>query len=459
MLTLKQTLPIPRILYSTSRSSQDKPTLITRRRINNSLSSSSSVTVPSPSLSQSNGPTLSLETETAQPKNACPPNLCPLTPIDFLERAALVYGDCPSIVYHDTIRTWSETQARCHRLASSISSLGIERGNVVSVLAPNVPAMCELHFAVPMAGAILNTVNLRLDSRSISNILLHAESKLVFVDSQSASLAREAVSMLPLGPARPVLILIRDKHYENTMPEGAPPPPAVLARIESLGFAVSHGYGLTETGGLVVTCAWKPEWDGLPGEERARMKSRQGVPLAAFSGYDVVDPETGRSMPRDGSTVGEIVLKGGSVMLGYLKDPKGTSGCMKGGWLYTGDVGVVHEDGYLEVKDRSKDVIICGGENMSSVEVEAVLYGHPAVNEAAVVARPSAYWGETPCAFVSLKGEEERPTEKDIRDYCKERLPLYMVPRKVVFKDELPKTSTGKLQKFLLREMAKNFKD
>lgn len=195
------------------------------------------------------------------------------------------------------------------------------------------------------------------------------------------------------------------------------------------------------------------------GVEKARLKSRQGVRSVGFGEVDVVDPDSGESVARDGVTMGEIVLRGGSLMLGYLKDEEGTKSCMReNGWFYTGDVGVIHRDGYLEVKDRSKDIIICGGENLSSVEVEAVLYTHPAINEAAVVARPDAFWGETPCAFVSLKdaAAPEKLTEKEIREFCKARLPLYMVPRMVVFKAELPKTSTGKVQKFLLRNMAKD---
>ena len=196
----------------------------------------------------------------------------------------------------------------------------------------------------------------------------------------------------------------------------------------------------------------------MAGTERAKLKARQGVRTVAFGEMDVVEPDTGKSVARDGVTMGEIVLRGGSVMLGYLKDQEGTKKSMRdNGWFYTGDVGVMHPDGYLEVKDRSKDVIICGGENLSSVEVEAVLYAHPAINEAAVVARPDACWGETPCAFVSFKeGAAEKPTEKEIREFCKARLPLYMVPRTVVFKPELPKTSTGKVQKFQLRNMAKD---
>ncbi|KAL3527363.1 hypothetical protein ACH5RR_012019 [Cinchona calisaya] len=193
---------------------------------------------------------------------------------------------------------------------------------------------------------------------------------------------------------------------------------------------------------------------------KAKMKARQGVRTAGFTEVDVVEPERGVSVERDGSTRGEIVFRGGSVMLGYFKDDEATSKCVKNGWFYSGDVGVMHTDGYLEVKDRSKDVIICGGENLSSVEVESILYAHPAVNEAAVVARPDEFWGETPCAFVSVKPEidhnQKLPTEKDVREFCKSRLPLYMVPRTVVFMEELPKTSTGKIQKFLLRELAKD---
>ncbi|KAE8698089.1 putative acyl-activating enzyme 5, peroxisomal [Hibiscus syriacus] len=249
------------------------------------------------------------------------------------------------------------------------------------------------------------------------------------------------------------------KPLENSvkiLTAGAPPPAAVLSRTESLGFVVSHGYGLTETAGLVVSCAWKRKWNKLPATERARLKSRQGVRTLALTEADVVDPQSGLSVKRDGSTVGEIVLKGASVMLGYFKDPIATEKCMKNGWFYTGDVGVMHADGYMEIKDRSKDVIISGGENISSVEVESVLYTHPAINEVAVVARPDQYWGETPCAFVSLKtGLTRKPSEQDIVQYCRAKLPHYMVPKTVVFKDELPKTSTGKIQKFVLRDIAK----
>ncbi|WOG97471.1 hypothetical protein DCAR_0416811 [Daucus carota subsp. sativus] len=526
-----------------------------------------------------------------------PANSSPFTPISFLERAAVVYGDSPSLIYNQTMYTWAQTHRRCLQLASSISSLSISPGDVVSVLAPNIPAMYELHFAVPMCGAVLNCINTRLDARAISTLLTHSESKLVFVDYQMASVVLEALSCFPLHsrpklvmiteddqasspefdftyerlvergdqsfdwirprsewdpivlnytsgttaspkgvvlshrsaflktidallewsvPKQPVFLwalpmfhangwgytwgmavvggtniclrrfdsdLIYDKIVKHgvthmcgapvvlnmlsndpdreklTSPvhiltAGAPPPAAVLMRTEELGFTVSHGYGLTEVGGLVVMCLWKPEWNGLPARERARLKARQGVRTIGCTEVDVVDPESGLGVKRDGVTVGEVVLKGGTVMLGYLKDKEGTLQCMKQNWFYTGDVGVMHEDGYVEIKDRSKDVIISGGENVSSVEVESVLYLHPAVNEAAVVARPDEYWGETPCAFVSLICGKTA-TEKEIIEFCREKLPKYMAPRKVVFKEELPKTSTGKIQKFLLREMAK----
>lgn len=540
-----------------------------------------------------------------------PASCFPFTPLGFLERAATVYGDCTSIIYNNTSFTWSQTHRRCLQLASSLSSISIGSGHVVSVLAYNIPAMYEIQFGVPMSGAILNCINTRLDARTVSVLLRHCEPKLLFVDTLSQSLALEAISLFPLNKSPPLLVLIQDDHddaggsnsslstvdsrfcctYESlvekgdpnfkwirpksewspivlnytsgttsspkgvvhshrgiftmtvdslidwevpkqpvylwTLPmfhangwsftwgmaavggtnvcvrkfdastvyslikkhgvthmcgapvvlnmlsnspeikplpnpvqiltAGAPPPAAVLSRTESLGFVVSHGYGLTETGGLVVSCAWKREWNKLPATERARLKARQGVRTIGMTEADVVDPESGLSVKRDGSTLGEIVLRGASVMLGYLKDPDATNKCMKeNGWFYTGDVGVMHSDGYMEIKDRSKDVIISGGENLSSVEVESVLYNHPAINEAAVVARPDEYWGETPCAFVSLKNElTQKPSEQDIIQYCRAKLPHYMVPKTVVFKEELPKTSTGKIQKFALRDMAK----
>ncbi|KAH7692172.1 Acetyl-CoA synthetase-like protein [Dioscorea alata] len=535
-----------------------------------------------------------------------PANSSALTPIAFLERTATVYGDSTSIIYNSTTYTWSQTHRRCLRLASALSThLRVSPGDVVSVLAPNIPAMYEMHFGVPMTGAVLNTINIRLDARTISVLLRHSGSKLLFVDVGSRSLVNDAIRLFPSDHQPPRIIHINDPYEEDHQPRdpnelsyenlidlgdqefqwrrpksewepavlnytsgttsapkgvvhchrglflitvdslidwsvpkqpvylwtlpmfhangwsfpwgiaatggtnvclrrfdaatiytaiathkvthmcgapvvlnmlanapisarkplpgrvevltaGAPPPAAVLHRAETLGFSVSHGYGLTETAGLAVSCAWKGEWNKLPANERARLKARQGVRTLAMAVIDVIDESTGRSVPRDGSTMGEIVLRGGCIMLGYLKDEKATAKTVKDdGWFYTGDVGVMHPDGYLEIRDRSKDVIISGGENISSVEVESVLYGHPAVNEAAVVARPDEFWGETPCAFVSLK-EGAAAKEEELVKYCRVKLPHYMVPKSVIVRDELPKTSTGKIQKFVLREAAKS---
>ncbi|XP_008463174.2 2-methylpropanoate--CoA ligase CCL4-like [Cucumis melo] len=541
-----------------------------------------------------------------------PANSFPLTPIGFIQRAATIYGDSTSIIYNSTTYTWSETHRRCLQLASSISSFGIQRGHVVSVIAPNTPAMYELHFAVPMVGAILNTINLRLDTRTISILLRHSESKLIFVDQASCALIFEALALFPPEMKRPLLVLIADDaaeqdsslpsfvsirdnfvdSYEDmvkrgdskfqwirplsewdpivlnytsgttsspkgvvhchrgiftvaldsllewgvpkqsvylwTLPmfhgngwsfpwgiaavggtnvcirkfdarlifslirrhhvthlcgapvvlnmltnspdnlpldrpvkiltAGAPPPASILLRTESLGFVVTHGYGLTESAGTIICCSWKSEWNQLPAIEQARLKARQGVRMLAVEAVDVLDPETRKSVKRDGASIGEIVVRGTSVTLGYLKDPEGTAKAMsEDGWFFTGDVGVMHPDGYLEIKDRSKDVIISGGENLSSVEVESVLYMNPMVNEAAVVARPDEFWGETPCAFISLKeGLSRKPTEEEIIEYCKGKLPRFMVPKTVIFMTEMPKTATGKIQKFVLRQKAKS---
>jgi acyl-CoA synthetase (AMP-forming)/AMP-acid ligase II len=234
---------------------------------------------------------------------------------------------------------------------------------------------------------------------------------------------------------------------------GAPPPPHILAKMDELGFHVVHGYGLTETYGPATLCVWKPEWDALPAAERARIKVRQGVQHVMLEGVEIKDPVTMASVPSDGRTVGEVMLRGNTVMSGYYKDAAATAEAMRGGWLRSGDLGVRHPDGYIQLKDRSKDIIISGGENISSIEVESALFGHPAVLDAAVVARPDDHWGETPCAFVTLK-DGASATEAEIIGFCRERLPRYMAPRTVVFAD-LPKTSTGKTQKYLLREKAR----
>lgn len=536
----------------------------------------------------------------------CPANYPPFTPIGFIERAATVYGDCTSLVYNTTRFTWSQTFKRCLKLASALASRNISRGDVVSVVAPNVPAMYEMHFAVPMAGAVLNNMNTRLDARTMAAQMNHCEPKIVFVDCQFLSLVKETLSLLS---HKPVLVVIEEVEngreigsgaaltYEGLVEEGnpefeirwpedewqaaalnytsgttsapkgvvhchrglyamaldnltmwqmgrrpvylwtlpmfhangwcfpwtlaavggtniclrkfdakiifdsiaehkvthmcgapvvlsmmanahpserkpaahrveiltagAPPPATILWKMEELGFSISHGYGLTETAGLVVSCAWKSEWDGLQGKEKARLKSRQGVRNLSLAEVDVKNPVTMASVARDGVQMGEVMMRGASVMKGYLQNEHVTASAMEGGWFRTGDVAVVHPDGYLEIKDRSKDVIISGAENISSVEVESILYSHPSVAEAAVVARPDPFWGETPCAFVSVKnhggeGTKEVLSEAEIIEFCRKHLAHFMAPKSVIFMQELPKTSTGKIQKFVLREMAKS---
>ncbi|KAL7085652.1 hypothetical protein ACP275_14G292600 [Erythranthe tilingii] len=539
----------------------------------------------------------------------CPANYIPLTPISFLERSSVVYRDRVSIVYGDISFTWKQTHERCLRLASALNSAGISRGDVVSslslslcsgvaVLAPNIPAMYELHFAAPMAGAVLSTLNIRHDSSMVSVLLKHSEAKIIFVDYQLLDTAKGALKLLSdQGIKLPHLILIQEPHnsfseveeYESflasgnldflvvrpkdefdpialnytsgttsspkgvvyshrgaylnslaaallnemlsmpvylwsvpmfhcngwcltwavaaqggtniclrnvtaegifrsiflhrvthmggaptvlnmlinapvdqrrplpgkvsVMTGGAPPPPQVLFKMEELGFSVTHSYGLTETYGPGTVCTWKPEWDPLPAEERAKIKARQGLHHLGMEEVDVKDPSTMESVPSDGKTMGEVMFRGNTVMNGYLKDLEATKDAFRGGWFRSGDLAVKHSDGYIELKDRSKDIIISGGENISTIEVEAVIFGHPAVMEAAVVGRPDDYWGETPCAFVKLKDGCDA-TAGDVIGYCRGRLPRYMAPRTVVFED-LPKTSTGKVQKFVLREKAK----
>ncbi|XP_052139913.1 butanoate--CoA ligase AAE1-like [Oryza glaberrima] len=563
----------------------------------------------------------------------CSANHAPLTPISFLERTALVYPDRLAIVATDgsagvaVSRTWRDTRARCLRLAAALTGrLGVQRHDVVAVFAQNIPAVCELHFGVPMAGAVICTLNSRLDAAMAAVLLRHSEAKVVFVDRALLGVAQKALVLVAeAGARRPVLVLISelldenersppdakikvtrvDYEYEhllsaaaagsspdfairwpadenepialnytsgttsrpkgviyshrgaylsslaavivNAMGEtpvylwtvpmfhcngwcqvwgvaaqggtnvcvrrvtaaaifdsvarhgvthmggaptvlsmivnataderrrqpggrrrrvtvmtgGAPPPPQVLFRMEEQGFLVIHSYGLTETYGPATVCTWKPEWDALPAEERARIKSRQGLHHVGLEAADVKDPATMRSVPADGRTVGEVMLRGNTVMSGYYKDGGATAEALAGGWLRSGDLAVREEDGYIKILDRSKDIIISGGENISTVEVEAALFGHPAVEEAAVVGRPDEYWGETPCAFVKLRGGGGgggggAAVEEELMAFCRARLPRYMAPRTVVVvEEELPKTATGKVQKVALRERAK----
>lgn len=540
----------------------------------------------------------------------CEANSGALTPLTFIKRASKVYSSRTSIIYGQVQFTWRQTYERCCRLACSLRNLNILKNSVVSVLAPNIPATYEMHFAVPMAGAVLNTINTRLDARTIATILKHSEAKVLFVDYQFLSLASEALHLLVVDSTHemsvPLVVVIDDLdsptgirlghelEYEEMIlqgdpmyvPEeivdewdsialnytsgttsepkgvvyshrgaflstlslilgwemgtepvylwslpmfhcngwtftwgvaarggtnvcirkttaqemysnivmhkvthmccapivfnilleakpqdrrkittpveiltgGAPPPAPLLEEIEKLGFHVVHAYGLTEATGPALVCEWQTKWNKLPQDDQAKLKARQGISILTLEDVDVKDLSTMESVPSDGKTMGEIVLRGSSIMKGYLKDEKATSKAFHKGWLATGDVGVIHPDGYLEIKDRSKDVIISGGENISSVEVETVLYKHPNVLEASVVAMPHPRWGETPCAFVTLKKgppHHEEVEEEDIIAHCRENLAHFMVPKKVQFLDELPKTSTGKIQKFHLRALAK----
>ncbi|KAK3426489.1 hypothetical protein EUGRSUZ_F02932 [Eucalyptus grandis] len=498
----------------------------------------------------------------------CETNHVPLTPLTFLKRAASAYADRTSVVYESARFTWRQTHERCLRLASSLRSLDVVKNDVVSILAPNVPAMYEMHFAVPMVGAVLNTINARLNAANIATILHHSSAKVFFVDCMYVLVAREALAMLSAaGYCIPMVIDINDINsptgvqigdleYEDLIqkgdlayvPEelrdewdpialnytsgttsepkgvvcshrgaylstlslilgwemrsepvvtniccapvifnilldakpherrevvgpieiltsGAPPPQALILKMESLGFHITHAsylthaYGLTEATGPALVCEWRADWNRLPPSKQARLKARQGISVLTLADVDVKDLDTMRSVPRDGKSMGEIVLRGSSIMKGYYKNPEATAKAFRNRWFLTGDVGVVHRDGYVEVKDRSKDVIISGGENISSVELENVLYGHPRVLEAAVVAMPHPRWGESPCAFISIKknseGETDDVKEAEILSFCRKNLPSFMVPKKVEFMPELPKTSTGKIQKFRLRALAK----
>jgi fatty-acyl-CoA synthase len=528
-------------------------------------------------------------------KNAA--NYVPLSPIGFLLRSAAVYPNRLAVAHGERRYSWREALERCRRLASALAAHGIGRGDTVALMAPNIPEAFDAHFGVPMAGAVLNALNIRLDPETIAFILRHGEAKVLITDTEFAPVVKEALAQLEqklviidiadamgpggerLGemdyeaflrtgdPAFPeltaedeweaialnytsgttgnpkgvvyhhrgaylnalgnVLVWGMRQHpvylwtlpmfhcngwcfpwtitamagthvclrrveagaiYEaiaregvthlcgapvvmnmllnagpglkrsldrriEMMTAGAPPPAAVIEGMEALGFHITHVYGLTEVYGPAVVCAWHDEWDDLPAAERARLKARQGVTYPVLEGLTVADPASLTPVPADGATVGEVLMRGNIVMKGYLKNPRATEEAFAGGWFHSGDLGVLHPDGYIELKDRSKDIIISGGENISTIEVEDVLYRHPCVLEAAVVARPDPMWGETPCAFVALKPEAAASAE-DIIAFCRDHLARFKVPRTVLF-GPLPKTSTGKIQKFVLRERAK----
>jgi fatty-acyl-CoA synthase len=528
-------------------------------------------------------------------------NYVPLTPLSFLARSAAVYPDHVSAVYEGRSFTWSETYARCRRFASYLTDRDIGPGDTVAAMLPNVPAMNEVHFAVPMAGAVLNALNIRLDAASIAFQLDHGGAKIILVDPEFSDVISEALTLMK-GP-KPSVIDVDDAsftggkgpgeiEYEDalsrgdesfatrppqdewdaialsytsgttgnpkgvvthhrgaylnavsnilagnlgqhpvylwTLPmfhcngwcfpwtiaaaagvnvclrkvdpakifklieqhgvthmcgapivyntlinapdapkgeagrqvigliAGAAPPVAVLEGAERIGIKLTHVYGLTEVYGPASVCAQQPGWDQLPADQRAQLKRRQGVPYPLQEAVTVIDPETMREVPRDGETIGEVMFRGNIVMKGYLKNEKASREAFAGGWFHTGDLGVLDEHGYVIIKDRSKDIIISGGENISSVEVEDVLYKHPAVLFAAVVAKPDSKWGEVPCAFVELK-DGARTTEADIIAFCRSQMSGFKTPKAVVF-GPIPKTSTGKIQKFMLRNQVDSAK-
>jgi fatty-acyl-CoA synthase len=527
-----------------------------------------------------------------------PANFQPLTPLAFLERSATVFPDHPAIIHGRLRRSYREFYARARQLASVLARHGLKRGDTVSVMLANTPAMLEAHYGVPMTGAVLNTLNTRLDAAVIAFTLDHAETKVLITDREFSKTVKEALS---LCNAKPLVVDYDDPEYAGAgerlggieyedfikdgdpdfawaMPDdewdaislnytsgttgdpkgvvyhhrgayllavgnvvtcgmgkhpvylwtlpmfhcngwcfpwsisvvsgthvclravrapamydaiatqkvthlcgapivmstllnapeaekqplphqvefftaAAPPPEAVLAAMKDAGFNVTHLYGLTETYGPAVVNDWHLDWNALSGPEQAARKSRQGVRYLPLEALDVRDPETLAPVPRDGTTMGEVMFRGNVVMKGYLKNKAASDKAFAGGWFHSGDLGVMHPDGYIQLKDRSKDIIISGGENISSIEVEDALYKHPAVAAAAVVAKPDEKWGETPCAFVELKPGASASTD-DLIAWCRKNLAGYKVPRTIVF-TELPKTSTGKIQKFKLREIAK----
>ncbi|WP_130804911.1 acyl-CoA synthetase [Acinetobacter ihumii] len=530
-------------------------------------------------------------------KNAA--NFVALSPLRYLERAAYIYPDQAAIIHGERTISWKQTYQRCCQFAHQLQQLGIQKNDTVSVLLPNIPAMIEAHFAVPMAGAVLNTLNTRLDAKTLAFMLEHAETKVLLVDPEFAAVAQEALALVPqridvidvadteyepelcnpigqieyetwlsqgnpdfvwslpndewdaislnytsgttgnpkgvvyhhrgaylnaasniiacgmtprarylwtlplfhcngwcfawtvaanggtnvclrkVDPERvfqliaqhqvdyfcgaPIVLSMlintpKDKqvhfdHRVEVMVAGAAPPAAIIEGMRHIGINVTHVYGLTETYGPSALCASQAGWNDLSIQEQAQLHSRQGVPYPLQDSMRVLDPETMQPVPADGETLGEIMFRGNIVMKGYLKNPQATEEAFAGGWFHSGDLAVCQADGYAKITDRAKDVIISGGENISSLEVEEVLYRHPAVMTAAVVAKPDLRWQEVPCAFIELK-QDALVTVEELIQHCQQELARFKVPKDIVI-TEIPKTSTGKLQKFILRDWAK----
>ena len=526
-------------------------------------------------------------------------NYVPLTPLSFLERAKDIYPDYEALIYENRSYTWDQIYKRCTKFASALEKIGIKEGDTISVMAFNTPEIFETHYSVPMTGAVLNTINTRLDAKTVAYIIDHSEAKVLIVDRQLHSVLSKA---LELAKNKPLIIDIYDKfadqsllkqigekEYEDflstgddnyvwkrpkdewqaislsyttgttgnpkgvvyhhrgsylmstgsaiawNMPNrlnfltvvpmfhcngwgypwtipmlngrticlraidikkifelidkfkithfggapivlnmitgaseserkklhhkvyvltaGAPPPSIIFKKMEALGFEVMHVYGLTETYGHILQCAWNESWDSFDEDKKNEIKARQGVRYPNTEDVIVMDPESMKPVPKDAKTIGEIMIKGNIVMKGYFRDKDATDKAMSHGWFHSGDLAVVNPDGYIKIKDRSKDIIISGGENISSIEIENTLSKHPSVSIAAVVAKPDEKWGEVPCAFIE-KVKDKEVSEKELIDFCRETLAGFKIPKKVEF-CELPKTSTGKIQKFELRKKAK----
>tara|TARA_B100000963_G_scaffold87737_1_gene75300 strand:- start:588 stop:2213 length:1626 start_codon:yes stop_codon:yes gene_type:complete len=526
-------------------------------------------------------------------------NFVPLTPLSFLDRIKDVYPDYEALIYQDRKYTWKQVYNRCVQFASALNKIGIGEGDVVSIMAANTPELFEAHYSVPMTGGVINTINTRLDVRTVAYILDHSDCKVFIVDRQFQKVATEALAQVDreitvididdqhagLGEIPSIgkleyesFLLSGDKDFEwvrpkdewqaislsytsgttgnpkgvvyhhrgsylmsmgsvsawnmpnrltylytvpmfhcngwgypwtlamlharvvfvrniivkdifdlidkyevthfggapivlnmiaNAPPEdqkllknkiyvmtaGAPPPSSILQKMESLGFEVMHVYGLTETYGHVTHCAWNEDWNNLSEEDRFDRKSFQGVRYPHTEVVTVLNPDTFEPVPFDGKTMGEIMIRGNTVMKGYYKNEEATKLSLKNGWFHSGDLAVIHPNGYIQVKDRSKDIIISGGENISSVEIENIIIKHPTVSLAAVVARPDEKWGETPCAFIEL-AEGQDVTEEELKTFCRQHLAGFKMPKTFIFQI-LPKTSTGKIQKFELRNIVK----